>query len=86
MRDYKFQQPDLPLPRKRRVLGPLLLKLVGVLLIAGVGYTTYQWLSTAGQKQAQTQPAEPEVTPDSRVIPLPIPPLQPAAAPATATQ
>lgn len=85
MRDYKFQQPDLPLPRKRRVLGALLLKLFGLLLIAGVGYMTYQWLSTSSQKQAQS--AEPAVSPDSRVIPLPIPPLQPPpAAPATGAQ
>ena len=80
MRDYKFQQREWPLRKKKSGARQVLFKALAILLSAAVGYTGFEWF-----KNTQTEKQE-EGKPTSQIIPLPIPPHYSTGVQGTTTQ
>jgi hypothetical protein len=74
MRDYKFRQTEWP---KRKVGSKTLRVIAGMLAVLALGllgYAGWQWFSTRPAEEGAA------TSPDSRVIPLAIPPKPPTSA------
>ncbi|UHD14660.1 hypothetical protein [Thiocapsa bogorovii] len=74
MRDYKFRQTEWPRRKARSKTLKVIAGMLAALAIALLGYAGWQWFSN--------RPADDGVdeAPDSRVIPLTIPPKQSTSA------
>ena len=70
MRDYKFQQSTLPLRTQRRGGRKIVLKSLGILMIAVAGYAAFQWYQSLPQDNA------PQIQTNDRIIPLQLPPIR----------
>lgn len=70
MRDYKFQQSTLPLRTQRRGGRKIVLKSLGILVVAAAGYAAFQWYQSLPQDNA------PQIQTNDRIIPLQLPPIR----------
>lgn len=68
IRDYKFQQTELPMRKNKRGAGKLLVRIFVALALAASGYSVYQWVNS------KPKDGLPQTDRDSRIIPLQIPP------------
>lgn len=80
MRDYKFQQREWPLRKKKTGARQALFKVLAILVTAAIGYMGFEWF-----KSTQTEKQE-EEKPTAQIIPLPIPPHDSTRANGTTTQ
>jgi cytoskeletal protein RodZ len=76
MRDYKFRQTEWPRRKARNKTLRVIAGMLAVLALGLLAYAGWQWFSTRPAEEAAA------TSPDSRIIPLAIPPKDSTSAPA----